>query len=637
MSAAFVALSSFAAAPKGGITFQVEELSKPENLLPVTSYQKICELLRESDLKLQNPSEDTLSIVAKSDIADSLVYFGARPFFNGIYKAYAEHRPYVLSPDMIWLLICQGFAQHVAANKEALRDYFVDFEGSTSLVIVSDDIPLTAPAERWEAIFPQFTAQLAQNTKNNIIQTLSADFSTTTNVERMASQITIMKAMENYFEYIVVYVGCGIPEITLLGTTEDWKLILDKTKQLARYDLGWWVDEMVPILEQFVKTSKGKVNKKFWMNMFKYHDSKKAYEPGKSDGWILKFFPYDKNGNRNNMVELEGTGNLPNETVKVDLKYIEITLDGKQEETMLELLAGFVGAEQDEATFALTPRIGWMISRKEAGSEAQQNELEEKGYSGFRTRMRLNKIPDALLEVPFFRRLEIEFIDEINIPDEMGKMDIRSLTLTGKTTPAEIERIKKMFPETNLKINNIEINKGLDLDREPDPDSDPRFRATADSILAATLPAGYEKLVKFRQALGNLTFYTGLRDGEKTVNLFYDFYHKSGAKLLNRKQYLKPSYLITLDMEYRPTDPIDTQMLERTYAACNRNIISQQEALTIVGKQIETNELIRISLIYDLDEDLMIWYASAWEGEGKSRKIKEVTINAQTGEVVEAS
>lgn len=55
-----------------------------------------------------------------------------------MYQAYADHRPFVLSPDMIWLLISQGFAQHVNANHESLRKYFVDFSGKQSLVVQSN-------------------------------------------------------------------------------------------------------------------------------------------------------------------------------------------------------------------------------------------------------------------------------------------------------------------------------------------------------------------------------------------------------------------------------------------------------------------------------------------------------------------
>lgn len=57
-----------------------------------------------------------------------------------MYQAYADHRPFVLSPDMIWLLISQGFARHINANQESMRNELVDFSGKLSLIIREDKI-----------------------------------------------------------------------------------------------------------------------------------------------------------------------------------------------------------------------------------------------------------------------------------------------------------------------------------------------------------------------------------------------------------------------------------------------------------------------------------------------------------------
>lgn len=79
-----------------------------------------------------------------------------------MYQAYADHRPFVLSPDIIWLLISQGFAQHINANQETMRHYFADFSGKLSLIVSADKKP-DDPALAWEGIFSKFTGQI-QNT-----------------------------------------------------------------------------------------------------------------------------------------------------------------------------------------------------------------------------------------------------------------------------------------------------------------------------------------------------------------------------------------------------------------------------------------------------------------------------------------
>jgi hypothetical protein len=44
-----------------------------------------------------------------------------------VHHAFMGHRPLCLSPDMIWLMIIQGVANHINANDEELRAKFVSY------------------------------------------------------------------------------------------------------------------------------------------------------------------------------------------------------------------------------------------------------------------------------------------------------------------------------------------------------------------------------------------------------------------------------------------------------------------------------------------------------------------------------
>ena len=457
--------ASLGAFAQKGITFQVEKLEKPQRLLSFCSSEDLCKrlILPKASMDIFNLKKEyfinyPFNIVAKSQLPDSLVELGCHPFFNGMYRAYAEHRPFVLSPDMIWLLISQGFARHVNVNSEKMRHHFVDFSGKLSLIVFTNEISLDNPNSPWEKVFPEFTKQIAKHTGNEIINLLSADFTTTTAVEKVASEITIMETMKSYFEY-KVYPLCGIPEITLQGTTEDWQKILDKTKQLAKYDLAWWTEELEPVLEEFVNASQEKINKWFWKNMFKYHSPNNYGAPQIIDGWIVKFFPYDNDGNRNNLKELkvgnrEYGGNLPNEIVKVDLKYIDLETGI---ETLLELWAGFFGVEQNKENFALTPKIGWLIRKKEEFNNQLAREFEEWDKE-FPMSIRVKEFPMELLLLKEMEYIHIDFIGEINIPDEFANVKIENISLSGKIDKAGIERIKKMFPNSWIMINGKLVN-----------------------------------------------------------------------------------------------------------------------------------------------------------------------------------
>jgi len=450
---------------QNGITFKIENLSKPQKILYLQSYEDIYKNLILKDVnfsKWEIGIDFKYNILAKSQAPDSLVNFGYNSFFNGMYQAYAEHRPFVLSPDMIWLLISQGFARHVNANPEKLREYFVDFSGKLTLIVNSNN-DLLKDSTNWEEIFPLFTAQIAEHTGESLINTLTSNFSTTTEIEKVASEITIMEAMEPYFEFVMIYIVCGIPEITLQGTTEDWQKILDKTKKLGAYDLVWWTDELEPILKEIINASKGDINKKFWRNMFKYHSQKKYGAPNIIDGWIVKFFPYDKDGKRNNLNKLIGGGSLPEEIVKVDLTFIKT--DGVYtEETMLELWAGFIGLEQNSETFALTPKISWMIKKKDINQTGLHQKLESDNIPssgvGVGLDIRIIDVPENLRKLKEIYSLSLHIKNNVFIPDWLKDIRIGKLEIDGKITNEETEKIIYWFPNTDLKINGKEYNKG---------------------------------------------------------------------------------------------------------------------------------------------------------------------------------
>lgn len=341
-----------------------------------------------------------------------------------------------------------------------MRHYFVDYSGQQSLIVMADK-QLDDPTVKWEGIVSDFTQQIKEQVGDDLVDLLTCNFSTTTSLEKMVSEVTIMETMKPYFEFLVMRIVCGIPQITLEGTPEDWKKVLKKARKLKKYELEWWISELEPLLEEFVKASKGKVDKDFWRNMFKYHSQKQYGAPNIIDGWIVKFFPYDKDGGRNTLKQLEGTNCLPQEIVKVDMTYKEVYNDTIIE-TPLELWAGFIGLKQNFDNYALRPQIGWMVRKKDVGDKEFMKKLEADAQTegmGAGIRIKVKEFPAILLKLKEIKQLEIYFIDEIDIPDEFSKVKVDDLELYGKITEEGIDRIKKMFPGIGLKINNTVINR----------------------------------------------------------------------------------------------------------------------------------------------------------------------------------
>ena len=351
------------------VVINVESLKPPKGTLKENDYDAVLKNI------LGEIGHEEQRIVAHNKEEGKLVPL-PHPFFDGMHQAYADHRPFVLSPDAVWLIICQGFAHHVNLYAEELRPMFVNFDGKRVLTVYSNGIDINNPESPWDDYFPHFTEQIASYVGDSLVETLTCDFTTSTPVSRIASQVTIMATTKEYFEY-QMYEICGIPKVILEGTGDDWQRIIDGVEFLRRYDLAWWVDEMLPVLKKIKQAAEGETDAEFWKGMYKQHDAKYAMcgDPKViADGWVLKFYPYNaenpdegymkrepKEVFRNDLHTLtDGSDNLPMEIVTAPLLFVEV--DGTKHN--LELCAGFVGLSQDHKTLALRPEIGWFITRK---------------------------------------------------------------------------------------------------------------------------------------------------------------------------------------------------------------------------------------------------------------------------------
>ena len=63
-----------------------------------------------------------------------------------------------------------------------------------------------------------------------------------------------MGAMKHYFNYSMRG-GCGIPQITLEGSIDDWQEIRRRVEKFQEYGLEEWAIVLEPILDQFVLAS----------------------------------------------------------------------------------------------------------------------------------------------------------------------------------------------------------------------------------------------------------------------------------------------------------------------------------------------------------------------------------------------
>lgn len=434
---------------KGSITFVVDE-----NLSPVKKREP--RLLVGEDLaKWIAINRKSISLGVQRIVTTSfsneknLIYQGKDAFYKTLVDAYANHQSVTLSPDMVWLVICQGFARYVNAHAEELRPKLVNHEGKMDLVIETDKDLMTEEVD-WPILINDFASQIDKHTKDNIAKTIFSDFSTTGSVERVASQITLMESVKSYFEYIVEYIACGIPCITLDGSVEDWKRVREKTMQLKKYGLEKWIDSLDPILKEFILAADGKPNQIFWKSMIKKQSVDRLAGggclpemPTKLDGWLLKLFP-DENGVT--LEEISHTKDMPTEYVRVSFYYQVINPDNGtiKSRTPMELWAGFVGAKIDNENNMVTPMIGWFVSETKGDNDMLNMFSKMDERSGIS--LRIQEVPEVLSHLNHIKSLTLEFTDKVVLPEWMDKMTIDRFYIQGYITKSEEEAIKKRFP-----------------------------------------------------------------------------------------------------------------------------------------------------------------------------------------------
>jgi hypothetical protein len=280
------------------ITFQVSEVAVEREQLPQMPVSEALGLRGLGEME------------AHQATATSLI---EGPALNGLllatHLAFAHHLPLVIAPDEVWACLLQGFALHVAAAGESLRGRLVRHEGKQELRVLRNGFVRGADND-WGGVVHELVermeAHLLVGTKG-----LVGGFSTTGPVEAVCSRVTLLSAMQSFFSYVVETL-CGIPEITLLGTPEDWKALRLRAELLREFDLAWWVDPLLPALDEFVRAAEGHADAEKWQSFYKHHSTSGDEFVS---GWILLLFPYVKHEaggfTLRNPYVLDASGNAP--------------------------------------------------------------------------------------------------------------------------------------------------------------------------------------------------------------------------------------------------------------------------------------------------------------------------------------
>ena len=281
------------------------------------------------------------------------------PLAGAIHRAFAEHRPLTLSPDMLWTAVVQGVARHVRGRAEEMRRLFVGHDGRKTLVLEAPALDPSAPEFPWADLVAGWSAEIVDEV-GGAAEALRVDFSTTGPAERTARDVAVMDAFEPYFTYETRCV-CGIPSITLEGTPNDWNRLRSALDGLGAFDMEWWTARLREVADRFAAAARGEVDAAWWRDIYK---REKVYGGFTFSGWSARLFPYlgDRGDARNPVLaDPSGEAQIGSGSMPPGLSEVPVRVKKVNDAIVhFDLLGGFLGVEPTDDG-GLRPVLGWAV------------------------------------------------------------------------------------------------------------------------------------------------------------------------------------------------------------------------------------------------------------------------------------
>ena len=295
-------------------------------------------------------------------------------FFSTILACYNNHWVLRTSPDDWWNFIVRNVAAAIDenANKPNVRKFFVEHEGKELIEI---ELPGRLDQVNYSWLFDQFSDEIRKRIKApGYVDTMKADFSTTTSDQLIATEIMLMSSLQKYFDYGMCTTYCGIPGVDMKGTLSDWENLVTKTENLltmlepilddlspddewsSRSSLNRWFHGTLSILKKLLDTYNGNPDKEWWSHILSWNES--GYGSGSRswwEGWIINFLGKCAQ-------EVSSPRNFKSGMTSVPLKITD-NIFGPPVSDMAELVAGTFGFSVEEGDRApvVEAKQGWML------------------------------------------------------------------------------------------------------------------------------------------------------------------------------------------------------------------------------------------------------------------------------------
>jgi hypothetical protein len=433
------------------VTFRVSDVDRLDTRLPTVNAPSLLAALGWKTTEAHR-------IGANELVSGPLVH----PLALAVDIAFSQHRPLILTPDAVWLCLAQSLATHVDLHAEELRPRLVRHQGQLELEQRRDDFIPGDPNNDWPGAIDGLTAMIREHIGGRA-DLFIGDFSTTGPLERTASQVALMGAMRQYFHYTVSTL-CGIPEITLAGTAEDWASIRRRAAVFGEFDLGWWVAVLDPVLAKIEETARGTIDREFWRRLYKAE-----HESGgdRSYGWLNTLFAYVGDPPKRNAFPAIDAGAFQGHKLsdypagRTRVPFIWRILE---ERIPMELVSGLWGATQDDHG-VLGVTAGWVVSRareesgflRSPGKDGWPSSLHPRPGSALETLASLrHEAGDDPVTLSLWQNTGLRSIDGVEHLRGLIELSLTSAPLLESVAPLQgMTTLKRLDLRDCPKITNL--------------------------------------------------------------------------------------------------------------------------------------------------------------------------------------
>ena len=138
-------------------SFEVDKVIKAKNYLPEQKTDSAYKYKIQKQIKFIPPEHQNITIVSTKNNA----------FIQTIQNCYDEHRPLILSPDIIWLTITQAISIHINQNFDTYKNKIFKDTSNNKLEIFKREDSLSFRKDYWSSIITRISNETNKNVNDD--------------------------------------------------------------------------------------------------------------------------------------------------------------------------------------------------------------------------------------------------------------------------------------------------------------------------------------------------------------------------------------------------------------------------------------------------------------------------------------